>query len=160
MPADGGDGDGLDVDEAIRTLLVLMPRVVTELNRTRGAPQPPPSFAPAPRQLSLLAHLFFDGPMGVTELATRLRVVPATASLMVGELSRRGIVTRQEDGADRRRTIVGIAEEHRASVDGWLAVGREAWRRALEPLTPAQRRTFVATLHAFERELGATPRVQ
>jgi DNA-binding MarR family transcriptional regulator len=36
---------------------------------------------------------------------------------MVGDLSRRGILRRQEDDADRRRTIVSIADEHHAAID-------------------------------------------
>jgi len=48
----------------------------------------------------------------------------ATVSLMVGDLSRKGVVQRSEDEADRRRTIVAIAGEARADVDAWLARGR------------------------------------
>jgi len=40
--------------------------------------------------------LQFDGPMPVNELAARLQVAPATVSLMVGELSRMGLLTRRE----------------------------------------------------------------
>ncbi|MFC4563017.1 MarR family winged helix-turn-helix transcriptional regulator [Nocardiopsis mangrovi] len=144
---------GMGVDESIRTLLLLTPRMVGRAKRT-----PPPeelrSLNLAPRHLSLLAYLLFDGPLGVSEIAARLEVAPATVSLMVAELSRQGVVTRTEDDADRRRTIVAIDERRRAAVDGWLSNGARAWRVALEPLTPAERRTFVTTMEAYERELA------
>jgi DNA-binding MarR family transcriptional regulator len=141
------------VDEAIRTLLLLMPRMIGRAKRT-----PPPaelaSFSLAPRHLSLLAYLLFEGELGVNELAARLEIAPATVSLMVGDLSRKGILRRREDDADRRRTIVSIAPEHHAAIDGWLGRGAGAWRTALEPLSPAERRMFVDTLLAYERALG------
>ncbi|MFD0662166.1 MarR family transcriptional regulator [Thermocatellispora tengchongensis] len=104
--------------------------------------------------MSLLALLLFDGPMTVNELACRLEVAPATVSLMVGDLSRRGVLERREDEADRRRTIVSIPDERRPAIDAWLARGATAWRRALGPLTPEQRRMFVDTMLAYERDLA------
>jgi DNA-binding MarR family transcriptional regulator len=152
MPSNGRDHTGPSVDEGVRTLLLLMPRVVGRIKRAR-VPEELQSLSLAPRHLSLLAYLLFDGPMSVNELADRLEIVPATASLMIGDLSRQGVLERREDDADRRRTIVSIADDHRPAVEGWLAKGAEAWKKALQPLTPAQRRTFIETLHTYEREL-------
>jgi DNA-binding MarR family transcriptional regulator len=152
MSTDGPAGPS--VDEGIRTLLLLLPRLV---GRAKRAPVPERlrSFTLAPRHLSLLSYLLFDGPLAVNELAARLEVAPATVSLMVGDLSRQGVLVRREDEADRRRTIVSICEEHRAAIEGWLAKGAGAWRKALEPLTPAERRTFIETLRTYEREVSA-----
>jgi DNA-binding MarR family transcriptional regulator len=145
--------DGLELKDAVRTLLLLLPRVV---GRAKRAPLPTElaGFALAPRHLSLFSYLLFDGPMPVNELAKRLEVAPATVSLMVGELSRQGILDRQEDPDDRRRTIVSIAPRRQAAVEGWLAASTRAWSAALEPLSPAERRLFVDTLAAFESELN------
>jgi DNA-binding MarR family transcriptional regulator len=145
--------DGPNVDDTIRTLLLFMPRMVGRVKRIR-IPDSLQSFSLAPRHLSLLAYLLFDGQLGVNELAARLEVAPATVSLMVGELSRKGILERREDEADRRRTIVSIADQHRAAIDGWLGQGATAWRKALEPLTAGQRQMFIDTLAAYERELA------
>ena len=65
-----------------------------------------------------------------------------------------GLLERREDPADRRRTIVSIAEDRRAAVESWLAASARAWHVALEPLTDEQRHTFVETLGTFERELN------
>ncbi|MGW0780621.1 MarR family winged helix-turn-helix transcriptional regulator [Streptomyces sp. NPDC002913] len=142
----------LGVDDGVRTLLLLMPRVVA---RTKRTPVPPQleKYNLAPRHLSLLAYLYFDGPLSVSDLATRLEVAPATVSLLVGELNGYGVVDRDSDPADRRRRIVGISGEYVEAVRGWLGNGVRAWRTALEPLSPAERRTFIDTLRVYERAL-------
>ncbi|MBH5333580.1 winged helix-turn-helix transcriptional regulator [Streptomyces pactum] len=130
-----------------------MPRMVGRAKRLRP-PEELRSLALAPRHLSLLSYLLFDGPMTVNDLAARLEVAPTTVSLMVGELSRKGVLERREDPADRRRRIVGLTGTARPAVSGWLSRGADAWRRALAPLTPEQRRMFVATLRAYEDAVG------
>ncbi|MEV5497408.1 MarR family winged helix-turn-helix transcriptional regulator [Nonomuraea fuscirosea] len=145
--------DGLSVDDGIRTLLLLMPRLVGRAKRLK-VPEELQALSLAPRHLSLLAYLLFDGSMTVNELAARLEVAPATVSLMVGELSRKGVLDRREDDADRRRTIVSIADRHQGAINEWLGYGAKAWRQALQPLTPEQRRLFVDTLLAYERAVS------
>jgi len=146
------DPSGLSVDAAIRALLLLMPRLVGRAKRL-PIPEELASYDLAPRHLSLLAYLVFDGPMTVNDLAVRLEVAPTTVSLMVGELSRKGVLERKEDEADRRRRIVSVAADRRPAIQSWLARGATAWRDALEPLTPQERRTFVATLGTYEKAL-------
>jgi DNA-binding MarR family transcriptional regulator len=141
---------GLSVDQGVRAMLLLMPQIAARVKRTR-VPEALRPFSLTPRHLSLLSYLLYDGPMGVSELASRLDVAPTTVSLMVGDLSRQGILERREDEADRRRTIVSIADAHSAAIEHWLAAGARAWRSALEPLTPAQRKLVVDALHAYQR---------
>ncbi|GGR86067.1 hypothetical protein GCM10010252_25900 [Streptomyces aureoverticillatus] len=104
----------------------------------------------APRHLSLLSYLLFDGPLTVNELAARLEVAPTTVSLMVGDLSRKGLLERHEDPADRRRRIVNITDAKRPPIQGRLARGAAAWRKALAPLSSSERQMFVHTLRAYE----------
>ncbi|MFI8931687.1 MarR family transcriptional regulator [Streptomyces sp. NPDC053474] len=133
-----------------------MPRMV---GRAKKIPVPEAlrSFALAPRHLSLLSYLLFDGPLTVNALASRLEIAPTTASLLVGDLSRKGILERREDEADRRRRIIAIAPEHQEAIAAWLAPGAAAWRTALAPLTPDQRRMFVDTLLAYEAAVSREP---
>ncbi|MFI7064552.1 MarR family winged helix-turn-helix transcriptional regulator [Kribbella sp. NPDC050124] len=140
------------VEESIRTLLLLMPRMVGRTKRMQ-VPEELAGLNLAPRHLSLFAYLLFDGPLGVNDLAERLEVTPATVSLMVGELSRKGILDRREDPTDRRRAIVTLSETHRQSIDTWLARSAHAWRQALEPLTDKERALFINTLKAYEDAL-------
>ncbi|MFJ9024099.1 MarR family winged helix-turn-helix transcriptional regulator [Streptomyces sp. NPDC102259] len=147
------NGPGPEVDEAIRALLLLMPRMVGRAKRIR-VPEELQSLALAPRHLSLLSYLLFDGPLTVNDLAARLEVAPTTVSLMVGELSRKGVLERREDESDRRRRIVSITDGKRPSIDSWLARGADAWRQALNPLAPEQRQMFVQTLRAYEAAMA------
>ncbi|WP_255953866.1 MarR family winged helix-turn-helix transcriptional regulator [Streptomyces odontomachi] len=143
----GPTGTGLDVDDAVRALLLLMPRLVGRAKRLR----PPEELRSlAPRHLSLLSYLLFDGPMTVNEMAVRLEVAPTTVSLMVSDLSRQGVLERREDASDRRRRIISVTDGMRQPIEDWLAGGATAWARALDPLTPEQRRMFVDTLLAYE----------
>jgi DNA-binding MarR family transcriptional regulator len=144
---------GLSVDDAIRVMLLLLPRMVGRVKRM-APPEALESFALAPRHRSLLAYLVFDGPLGVNELARRLEIAPATVSLMVSDLSRQGVIERHEDPNDRRRAIVSISDTHREAIEQWLARSAEAWRIAFEPLTAEQRKMFVETLQTFAHELG------
>ncbi|ALO06375.1 regulatory protein, MarR [Streptomyces venezuelae] len=137
----------------MRTLLLLMPRMVSRAKRIR-IPDELQTLTLAPRHLSLLAYLLFDGSLSVNELAARLEVAPTTVSLMVGDLAKKGVLERAEDPADRRRKIVSIAPAHSAAIDGWLGRSAGAWRAALAPLDPAQRRMFLETLTAYERALS------
>ncbi|MET9032751.1 MarR family winged helix-turn-helix transcriptional regulator [Streptomyces mirabilis] len=143
------------VDDAVRALLLLMPRMV---GRAKRIPVPAELQSPAlaPRHLSLLSYLLFDGPLTVNDLAARLEVAPTTVSLMVGELSGKGILERREDPADRRRRIVSITDAQRPSISAWLARGATAWRQGLEPLTPDQRQLVIDTLRAYEAAAAET----
>lgn len=144
---------GLTVDDAVRALLLLLPRLVGRVKRL-PLPEPLRGLDLAPRHLSLLSYLLLDGSLTVSQLAERLEVAPTTVSLMVGDLTRRGVLVRREDDADRRRRIVEIAPEQADAVGAWLAPGAAAWRKALAPLSAAQRRTVVEALRAYEDALG------
>ena len=91
--------------------------------------------------------------MTVNDLAARLQLLPTTASLLIADLSRKGVLHRTEDDADRRR-IISITPTASPAIETWLAPGAAAWRRALSPLTPAQRRTVIHTLLAYEAAVG------
>jgi DNA-binding MarR family transcriptional regulator len=86
----------------------------------------------APRHLSLLAYLQYDGPLTVSQLAERLEVAATTVSLMVADLPRAGVLVRREDDADRRRRIVAIAPDHAAAIETWLSGSARAWTQAVE----------------------------
>jgi DNA-binding MarR family transcriptional regulator len=143
--------------DPVRELILLMPRLVGRAKRLR-----PPArlrdFDMAPRHLSLLALLLLEGPATVGDLAAALHVAPTTVSLLVGELSRKGVLERRADPADRRRRIVGITAASRPAIEEWLSPSAGAWRQALAPLTPPERDRFVATLLAFEAALDPPPR--
>ena len=67
-------------------------------------------------------HLLSEhGPMGAAELADRLGIRSASATVLVDRLEQAGHVERVRDTADRRRvTLTATAAARRASVEAWL----------------------------------------
>lgn len=92
--------------------------------------------------------------MSVSALSSRLGVTLTTASLMVGELSQSGLVERREDEADRRRTIVELAPDHRAPLEAWLAARAEPLRNTLARLSEDERAAFLKGMRLRGEELG------
>lgn len=146
-------GEELSTGEAVRALLLLMPRLVGRAKRL-PVPDRLRELDLAPRHLSLFAQLQYDGPLTVSELAQRLEVAPTTVSLMVADLSRRGVLVRREDESDRRRRIVAIAPELAAPVEQWLGGSAAAWAGALEDLSDAERGVVVRVLRNYQQALG------
>jgi DNA-binding MarR family transcriptional regulator len=138
--------------QAVRSMLLLMPRLV---GRAKRLPIPAAlrGLDLAPRHLALLAYLQYDGPLTVSQLAERLEVAPTTVSLMVGDLSRQSILTREEDNADRRRRIVTIAPDYQTPITEWLSGSATAWTEVLTALTPAERAMIVGAMRAYEAAL-------
>ncbi|WP_206061597.1 MarR family transcriptional regulator [Nonomuraea basaltis] len=147
------NADGMTTDQAVRSMLLLMPRIVGRAKRL-PVPEALRTLDLAPRHLSLLAYLQYDGSLTVSQLAERLEIAPTTVSLMVGDLSRRGVLTREEDDVDRRRRVVAIAPQYVEPIREWLAGSALTWAEVLADLTPAERATIVRTMRAFETALG------
>lgn len=68
------------------------------------------------RHVSLLISLGIDGPGTVSELAQRLDMTTAHASLVVGELARAGLVEREHDERDRRLIVVSLSNAAKPAV--------------------------------------------
>ncbi|MGW8886157.1 MarR family winged helix-turn-helix transcriptional regulator [Streptomyces sp. NPDC055749] len=139
-------------------MLLTMPRLISRAKRT-PVPEQLRSLRLAPRHLSLLSCLLFDGPTPVKDLAARLEVAPTTVSLMVSDLQRQGVVERRSDPADRRRSIVSISEDPatRGAVDDWLASSAKAWHQVLDGLSPQERAMVVRVIHGYEEALAGNP---
>jgi DNA-binding MarR family transcriptional regulator len=146
-------------DDTVRELLLVMPRLVGRVKRL-PLPEQLRSLDLAPRHLSMLSLLLLDGPLTVSELAGMLGVAPTTVSLIVSDLSRKGVLVRREDDDDRRRRIIDISPEARPAIAQWLSPGAHAWRDALAPLSPAQQRIFVDTLLRYEAAVSTAPQAE
>jgi DNA-binding MarR family transcriptional regulator len=96
-----------------------------------------------PRHGPVLMAIAFEGQLSVSELAERLDLSLSTTSLLVGELSRAGLVSRTEDDRDRRRTLVALADGYREAAEEWLQARLTPLRRTLERLSPEARAGFL-----------------
>ncbi|HVT20319.1 MAG TPA: MarR family transcriptional regulator [Mycobacteriales bacterium] len=108
---------------------------------------------PAPRHIAALMQIVSDEGMSVTTLAGRLGVSLATASQVVTDLETGGLVHRVEDPADRRRTLIAIADSHRALAQTILDTRLRPVQRALERMKPADQRAVVRGLQLVAEEL-------
>jgi DNA-binding MarR family transcriptional regulator len=105
------------------------------------------------RHGAVLPQLAVEPAISVSELAARMGLSLSTTSELVGDLSRAGLVDRREDPANRRRTLVSLAEAHRAAVEDFVALRAAPLLRVLEGLSPRDRAGFVAGLAAWASEV-------
>ncbi|MFI7424935.1 MarR family winged helix-turn-helix transcriptional regulator [Nonomuraea sp. NPDC049684] len=105
------------------------------------------------RHGAVIPQLTVEPSLSVSELADRMGMSLPTASELVGDLSRAGLVERREDPDDRRRTLVSLAPDHRAMVEGFVALRAAPLLRVLDSLSPSDRQGFVAGLIAWAHEV-------
>lgn len=102
----------------IARLAPLMPELAFALRQRRG--ELPPALREAgrlgDRHIGALVSLAVAGPATVSELAERMDMSLAHASLVVGELAAAGLVDRARDERDRRRVIVSLSAEAKPAV--------------------------------------------
>jgi DNA-binding MarR family transcriptional regulator len=148
------------IDGQVRELLALFAGILKGLKQDREE-EKPEELQRAFEQGSLgerhfppLIVLSLEGPMSVSELAERVGLTVATTSLLVGELSRAGLVERSEDERDRRRTIVSLSEEIRKIAEPRIQEHLQPFRRTLERLSPPARAHFMEGVRVLNEEAG------
>jgi DNA-binding MarR family transcriptional regulator len=133
-------------------LMQLLPRVSKGMRRwqDRAAPQTPAPLGP--RHVAALQQLR-DGPLTVSELASRLGLTPSTVSGVLADLGRADFVDRQPDPADRRRTIAQTPPDQAALVMEWLDLAASPLARVLDKLAPSEQAAFLKAMDMLETEL-------
>jgi DNA-binding MarR family transcriptional regulator len=109
-----------ELSEAAKEVLALYPRIYFACH-TRHVPDPETRRLLSRHQASILDHLDEMDPTTVNELARHMGVTPATMSIGLDRLERKGYIARSRDGADRRRvhvrlTTAGVRIRDSASV--------------------------------------------
>jgi len=152
------DADPTGVEHDLHELVALLGRVLPALKR--GGGDPPNVLVEAAQRVSLgprhgpvLVMASLQRDLSVSELAERIGLSVSTTSLMVGELSRAGIVERVEDDRDRRRTLVRLHPDHADEVAAWMQTRIAPLRRTLERLAPAAREHFLAGWRVLDEEV-------
>jgi DNA-binding MarR family transcriptional regulator len=148
------------IDVQVRELIALFAGIFKGLKQDREEETPKElqrafdQGARGERHFPPLIVLSLEGPMSVSELADRVGLAVATTSLLVGELSRAGLVERSEDAQDRRRTIVTLSEEIRKIAEPRIKEHLQPFRRTLERLSPAARAHFMEGMRVLNEEAG------
>jgi DNA-binding MarR family transcriptional regulator len=105
------------------------------------------------RHVLLLTHVGREGPLAVSGLAEATHLSLPAVSSLVRDLEEHGLVTRSEDPADRRRTLVALDPQHEGAVRRWLRSRDEPLRRTLAALDEDERAAFVKGIRTLADEL-------
>jgi DNA-binding MarR family transcriptional regulator len=103
-------------------------------------------------QGAVLSRLDREGPRSVSELAVAERVRPQSMAQTVGDLERDGLVARTPDPSDKRRAVVGMTADGRATLktdrvhrEGWLA------QTIVEQLSPDEQADLMEAVAVLRR---------
>jgi DNA-binding MarR family transcriptional regulator len=138
------------LDDAVRAVLTAYPTIHSAFRRD------PSRDAAGGRRLSdhqagILDHLDPADPITVGELAIRLRVTPATASLQLDHLTRLRLVMRERDSVDARRVQLRLTEGGVRTRRLRSLFDPDRVREALVRLTPSEQETVAAGLRLLAR---------
>ena len=143
MPAPPTSPPQVDVPRTASELRVVLGQLIRRLRAEYGLPL---------MHASVLGRLDREGPMGTVDLARAERVRPQSMGQTLAELEAQGMIERQADPGDKRRTLLDLTSsgaerlaEERARRDGWLAQAIEA------ELDERERRTLAGAVELLER---------
>lgn len=132
----------------IARLAPLLPQLGLALRQRRG--ELPAALKQAgglgERHIGALISLAVAGPATVSELADRMDMSLAHASLVVGDLAQAGLVDREHDERDRRRVIVSLSDTARPAVAQMRDRHAGSLRRFLEELDDDEAEQFIDQL--------------
>jgi DNA-binding MarR family transcriptional regulator len=77
-------------------------------------------------QMTVLMHLYYQGPSEVTNFCEMMQLSPAGASQMIERMVQQAVVQRAETPGDRRVRLVSLTGQGRQVVEESIAA-RQAW---------------------------------
>jgi DNA-binding MarR family transcriptional regulator len=80
---------------------------------------------------------------GPTDVARFLAVPNTTISSSTDRLAKRGLLERRRPEGDRRAVALRLSADGKARADAIVTARRELYRKMLQPLSPAERKTFI-----------------
>ncbi len=99
-----------------------------------------------PTQWAALARLGEEGAASQNHLGRLTAMDPATVQGVIQRLEKRGLIDREPDPDDRRRTRLKLSAAGAELVVRHTARGAQVSARTLEPLTAGEAETFLALL--------------
>ncbi|QIE56098.1 MarR family transcriptional regulator [Pikeienuella piscinae] len=99
-----------------------------------------------PTQFAALMRIAEIGPVSQNQLGRMTAMDVATIKGVVERLRRKGLVRSGPDPIDRRRTRIALSESAEALLDDLRDMGRRITEETLAPLSPTDRRVFLALL--------------
>jgi len=107
---------------------------------------------------AVLEHLAMAGPLTIGEAATHLDRAQSVVSEIVSHLEGQGLLERERDPADRRRTLVWLTPAgQRALRRDREVLGLDLLARALDQLPPGQADALIAGLGDLVQAAASQP---
>ena len=102
-------------------------------------------------QLRTLLHLQSQGPLRMSDLATRLGVGMPTASSLVGKLEEKNLVTREHDTLDRRVVICHVTGEGKEEAERFWRVKKGRMNTVMDMMNNDELELMTKALQIFCR---------
>jgi len=123
----------------------LFPAVYLKFHRRDGKQR---ELAGASR--AVLSHLTLTGPLTIGEMAKHLDRAQSVVSEIVEHLERDGLLERQRDPEDKRRTLVWLSDRGVALLERDREVlSRELLERAMARMKPSERAALLRGMNAL-----------
>ncbi|WAL68195.1 MarR family winged helix-turn-helix transcriptional regulator [Amycolatopsis cynarae] len=139
----------MDAVERIERAMVAIRRRQSRRALARQMPGDPAVFA-------VLDAVEASGPSSVTEIAAAVGVDQPRASRLVARAVEEGLLARQADQHDGRRSVLRLTAAGRRQLDAGHAARRQAFAAAMADWPAADRTTFARLLTAFVEALDAS----
>jgi len=137
-------------DEVLEVIPLVMRLIRKEFRSQRGPGFSVPEFRS-------LAFINRTPGASLGEVADHLGLEAPTASKLVDELVKRGLVRREEDPGDRRRVRLSILPKGRTSIDKAYEHTRQFLVTRLAHLTEAERRTVLRSMELLKQAFSGEP---
>ncbi len=105
-----------------------------------------------PSQFGVLEALYHIGPLCLGELAAKILKTSGNLTMVVGNLQRRGLVTRTRQATDKRYYLVSITKKGRRLIAQIFPQHLERIVEVMSALSPAEQEA----LASLARKLGTT----
>lgn len=138
------------LDDAVHAVLTAYPTIHSAFRR-RLVRDAASGKRLSDHQAGILDHLDPDVPITVGELARRLRVTPATASLQLNQLTRLRLVVRERDTEDARRVQLRLTDSGAQVRRLRSLLDPDRIREALVRLAPPEQEMVAAGLRLLAR---------
>ena len=108
--------------------------------------------------LAVLEHLALAGPLTIGEAAAHLRRAQSVVSEVVSHLERQGLLERESDPADRRRTLVWLTVAGQTTLRRQREVlSEELLAGALRRMPPEQVGALLGALRVLVQSVAPSP---
>lgn len=99
-----------------------------------------------PTQFTAMVRLSEEGELSQNRLGRLTAMDPATIQGVIRRLVEQDLVETRADPVDRRRRLLRLSDAGKEHIESLIPHGPAVSDRTLEPLSPAERRTFLALL--------------